>query len=265
MSTFVVTPTLAEYAIASSVPRFWSSNVWTARSAFERGERRRVGGDRAGVADRDAFAGEERLPGRVDGRRSGERLVHDDRMVRGGGVEFLQRRQTLLGELRGVPAAHRRDELAGRNRLRARLDGRLHVGDRRRRFESGVVSRPDAEQHDVVVVVDQAGNGGAAAQVDDLGARAQPPAAAADAGNDAVLNRHLGDDRVLRVHGGDLAVHEPEVARSGAAGGARCLRGSRSRDERGSQKNNKTLHENPVRPAEAGRYEHHVIAVTVQG
>ena len=34
MSAFVVTPTLAEYAIASCVPRFLSSKVCTARSAL---------------------------------------------------------------------------------------------------------------------------------------------------------------------------------------------------------------------------------------
>ena len=34
MSTLVVMPTLAAYAIASMVPRFWSSNVCTARKAF---------------------------------------------------------------------------------------------------------------------------------------------------------------------------------------------------------------------------------------
>ena len=34
MSTSVVTPTLAEYASASMVPRFLSSKVWMDRSAF---------------------------------------------------------------------------------------------------------------------------------------------------------------------------------------------------------------------------------------
>ena len=217
MSTLVVTPTLTRVGLGIERPALLIVERLHRAQRVERGKRRRVGGNRAGVAHRHALAGEERLAARVRRRRAGERQEHDDGMVRRGGVELGQRRQALLRELRRVPPAHRGDELAGRHGLRARLQRGLHVGDGRRGFEPRVVTRPDAEQDDVVVVVDQAGNGGPAAQVDRLRARAQPAAALADGDERAVLDRHFRDDRVARVHGDDLAVHQPEIARAGAA------------------------------------------------
>ena len=90
----------------------------------ERGHRRRIGADRAGIADHDALAGEERLAPRVGRGRPGESLEDQHRMIGRGGVEFGQRRQALLRELRRIPSAHRRDETAGRHALGARLDAR---------------------------------------------------------------------------------------------------------------------------------------------
>ena len=198
----------------------------------ERGDGRRVDGDGAGVADGDALAGEIGFRRRVHRRGPRERLIHDDRVARIGGVQFLQRRQPLLDELRGVPAAHRRDEPARGHRLRPGPDQRLHVRNRACGLEPRVVSRSQAEQHDVIVVVDQAGNGGAALQVNNPGARAQASAALADAGDDPVLNRHLGDDGVLRVHRRDLAVDESDVPRARTVRGRRRLRGRSRCDER---------------------------------
>ena len=49
-------------------------------------------------------------------------------------------------------------------------DSRLHIFDGGRCFEPRVVAGAKAEQHDVIVIVDQAGHGGAAVQVNGLGA-----------------------------------------------------------------------------------------------
>ncbi len=166
MSALVVTPTLTEYAIASAVPRLRSSKVWTARSAFSAAIDGALARDGAGVADDDLPLGEERAASRVGRGRTGEAQEDQHRVVGRRGVELGERRQALLGELRRVPSAHRGDELSGRDALRARLDRRLHLGDRRRRFERRVIAGADPEQDDVVVVVDEAGHDGPAAQID---------------------------------------------------------------------------------------------------
>ena len=124
-----------------------------------------------------------------------------------------ERRQALLRELRRVPSAHRGDEPSGRDGLRARLDRRLHLGNRRRRLERRVIAGPDPEQDDVIVVVDEAGNDGAAAQIDFARAGAEPlPAARADGGEPAVLNRDLADRGPARVHRDDPAVGQSQIA-----------------------------------------------------
>ncbi len=119
------------------------------------------------------FPAKNALPKRVGRRGTGERQEQQHRMIGRGGVQFCQRRQALFGELRRVPAAHGRDEFPGRNRFRARGDGRLNVFDGSRRFEPRIVAGAQAEQHDVIVIVDQAGHRGAAVQVDGLGAGAE--------------------------------------------------------------------------------------------
>ena len=66
-------------------------------------------------------------------------------------------------------------------------------------FERRVIPGPDAEQDDVVVVVDEAGHDGAAAQVDLARAGAEALIAArADGRESAVLNRDLGRRGSLR-------------------------------------------------------------------
>jgi hypothetical protein len=138
-------------------------------------------------------------------------------MIGIGRIELGERRQTLLGELRGVPSAHRGDEAAGRHTLRARFDHRLHLGDRCGAFERRVIARPDAEQHDVIVVVDEAWDDRTAAKVDlaRAWARTLIPARA-DRGEAAVLDRHLAHRRIATIHRRDLAVGQMQIARVGA-------------------------------------------------
>jgi len=155
-------------------------------------------------------------------------------MIRVGRVQLGERRHPLFSELREVPAAHRRDEAAGGNRLRARSDDRLHVRDRRRGFEARVVAGPQAEQDDVVVVVDEAGHDRPALEIDRPRAWAERAAALAHRREHAALNRYFGRGRVLRVHRLELAVDEAEVARAVAARG-RGLRGGGSGRERDEQ------------------------------
>ena len=134
-------------------------------------------------------------------------------MVRRGKVELGESRQALFRELRLIPASHRGNESASRHRLRSHLDRGLHLCDGRRRLETRIKTRTETEQHDVIVVVNEAGNGGPASQIDDLRAPIQPARRAlADGLEPAVLNRHLRDDGVSRVHRHDLAVHQSEVA-----------------------------------------------------
>ena len=87
-------------------------------------------------------------------------------MVGRGGVQFRQRGQTFLFELRGIPTAHRRQKLALWNAFRPRRNQFLYVGDRRRRFDPRVMARTQAERHDMVVIVDQTRHHGAPVQID---------------------------------------------------------------------------------------------------
>ena len=91
-------------------------------------------------------------------------------MIRRRGVELGERREARRAgrrhELIDVEAADRRDPFAVRQRRGFRAQRCEHVVDRSRRLEPRVVPGAKAEQHDVVVVVDQARHDRAAFEVD---------------------------------------------------------------------------------------------------
>ena len=94
---------------------------------------------------------------------------------------------------------------------RPRGEGVEHLGDRARVLDARVVARPQAEQHDVVVVVDDARHRGAPAQVDL--ARAVVVAVArivADRDEAAVADQDRGHHPVPLVQGVDLAVDQAQ-------------------------------------------------------
>jgi hypothetical protein len=91
----------------------------------------------------------------------------------------------------------------------------LHFGDGRRAFKRRVVAGPDAHQHDVVVIVDEARHHCATAQVDLARARAQALAAAgSDGGDPPVLDRDLGRGGSGTVHRDEAAVGQPQITRT---------------------------------------------------
>ena len=94
MSTLVVTPTLAAYAIASEVPRFLSSKVWTERSAFSAASEGALAAIVPVSLTATPLLGEECLAARVGGGGSGERLKDDHGMIGRGGIQL---RQTWAG------------------------------------------------------------------------------------------------------------------------------------------------------------------------
>ncbi len=161
------------------------------------------------------MGGEEGLAQAVGRRRPGEAGEHQRGIVGRGGVELSQGRHAVLGQLARRPAAHGGDPLAGRDRGSAGGDHRLHLGDRGCVLQPRVVPGTVAEQDDVVVVVDQAGDHRAALHVDHPGAG--PDLGVGD--EPSLADARRGYHRVMGVHGVDAAVHDPEVACSGATGG----------------------------------------------
>src|SRR6516162_9789030 len=96
----------------------------------------------------------------------------------------------------------------------AGLEQRLHISHGGGSLEPSVVARTQAEQHDMVVIVDQSGDRRASAEVECFRARAEWPASGYE---ESVLDRDRGDDGVSRVHGMDLAVDQSQVPRPIAA------------------------------------------------
>ena len=137
------------------------------------------------------------------------------RMIRRGRIELRERRKSRrLGrscELVDVETADGRDPFAGRQRGRLRRDRRKHGFDRIRVLEPRVVARPQSEQHDVVVVVDEARNSRAPSKVDSLRAGC-PLGPAADGREPVADDEHRRDDRVASIHRVDTAVDEQQVA-----------------------------------------------------
>ncbi len=172
-----------------------------------------------------------------------EKLCRDvRRVVRQRRVELGQRRQPYLGELVEVEAADRGDELAGRHASRAVAEGPLDVGDGIGVLQRRVPPGPVAHQDDVVVVVDDARDGGAAAQVDRPGAvghallrLAEAVAGVRDA---AVVDGQHADDAPAAVHRVDLSIVEDQgalgVVPAAAVRAGRCRSGDRADRGRGA-------------------------------
>ena len=90
-----------------------------------------------------------------------------DGVPRRGGIQLRFRRPAGFGELRVVPAADARDELAGRHRLGALCDRFLQLGDRKRSLDAArLVAGIDAGARVVDVRVEEAWNDGASTKVD---------------------------------------------------------------------------------------------------
>ena len=88
---------------------------------------------------------------------------------------------------------------------------RLHVGNRRRVLQRSVVPGTVAHCDDVIVVVDDARNDCALAQVDDSTPGGRPRRSAADGGKAPVADGHRRNDGILRIHRVDAAVDEYEL------------------------------------------------------
>ena len=115
-----------------------------------------------------------------------------------------------------VEASDRRDPSAGGNPRRASGIHRLNVRDGVRVLQRRVVPGSIAHQHDVVVVVDDAGHDRASLQVDHLRALALMIAGTlTDLGEPSVLDGHLRHDAVRAVHRVDLAVPQDEIGSLG--------------------------------------------------
>ena len=113
------------------------------------------------------------------------------------------------------------------------LSDRLHLGDRRRALERRVIPGADAEQDDVIVVVDEAGDDGAAAKIDLTRARTQSLIATrTDGGESSILNGDLCCRGPAPIHRDEPAVGQMQVARAGAGIGGRLPRLAERRDWR---------------------------------
>jgi hypothetical protein len=191
------------------------------------------GRDRPLLADRDRDfrACEEVLAEAVGHRRPAEADRDVGGVSRHRGVQLGQCRQPHLAELVEVESADRGDELPGRHRARPVPVDPRHVGEGVRVLQRRVVAGPVAHQHQVVVVVDDARDRGAAAQVDQLGmagqaspCRGEPVAGVADPS--IVDGQDLDDAAGHRV---DLAVEQHQVAgRQRGARPGRCGTGHRA-------------------------------------
>jgi hypothetical protein len=133
---------------------------------------RRLEPARNRAVDADLYAGllEKSLAEGIRHGRPRERLLEVHGMIRRHGVELRERREARRAgrrhELIRVEPADRRDPFAARQRGSAGPEKREDVGDRGRRFEPRIVAGPKAEQHDVVVIVDEPGNDRPPVEVD---------------------------------------------------------------------------------------------------
>jgi hypothetical protein len=121
-----------------------------------------------------------------------------------------------------VPApagVHLPGEVAPRPAVRAQGAGL--VGDGRRALDRRVVAGPVGQAHDVVVRLDHAGDHGAPAEVDHVGARVARDGVVADGRELAVLHGDRRDDAVGVVHRVDAAVDQHQVGRVVGGGGHR--------------------------------------------
>src|SRR5581483_2174543 len=171
-------------------------------------------GDHARGTDRNALRLKEGLSARIG---DGSATVKQVWMIGESGIEFSERGQALFGHLLRIEITQGGDELPGGNGLGLGLEHGLNVGDGRRGLQADIVAGAHAEQHDVIVIIDQAGNGGTAAKVDGPRARTCAGIAVfADRGELSVLDDRLGYDSVLLVQRVDLAVGQAKIARARA-------------------------------------------------
>ena len=150
------------------------------------------------------------------------------------GERWKARRRRRRHELIDVEAADRRDPFAVRQRRCLRGERFERGRNRMRVLEPSIVAGAKSEQHDVIVVVDDTGDHGAALQIDSL--RAGRRARAAADGRETVADDLNGaHDRVARIHRVDAAVYEQQVRAERAAFVALSERRSGRREQAADQ------------------------------
>jgi len=108
---------------------------------------------------------EIRLAQRIRDTRAGEELKQQDRVLWRCRIELGERWKAPLGEIERIPSAHRRDPRARRHGRNPRLDRVLDVDNRSGGLKPGVVPGSQAQQDEMVVVIDQPRDGGTAMQI----------------------------------------------------------------------------------------------------
>ena len=157
------------------------------------------------AADRHASRFEPRLAVTVGARAALRGLDVDGTADR---IELGERRQTTLVELHRGDRADGGDELTRGHARRTRLQRRDRIGNREDVLERRVPPGPVADEHDVIVRVDEAGNDRPAFEVHDGESSAAPNDVVADGGKAAVPNEDLGDDATGAIHRVDAPVDE---------------------------------------------------------
>src|SRR4029079_14895922 len=109
-----------------------------------------------------------RLAWRCVPLRPQKRREDEPRIVWGGGIQLGKRRQAFFYELFWNPATHGGYPLASLHCFTPRADRSLNVSDRGRGLETRVVAGTQSEQHEVIVVIDEPRNGGAATEINYL-------------------------------------------------------------------------------------------------
>jgi len=168
----------------TAFPRCRCEQLLTER--LEREVERRPG-NRAVGSHRHAFRLE---PGLAEAIGSGTALrrLDVDRTVHG--VELRERGQALLRKLHRGNRPDGRDEFVARDARRALLQRRNCVGNREHVLQGRMPSGPVADEHDVVVRVDETGNDRLALQIDAPDAARLRGHAVADRGEPAIANQH---------------------------------------------------------------------------
>ena len=124
-----------------------------------------------------------------------------------------------------MKSTDRGDPRTARDPLRTRRNGLLNIPNRVGILERRVVARTISHQHDVIVIVDNAGHDRAPPQINDADARSPPGSRAAHCGEAAISDRYRLDNRVVVVHRVNSAVDQGELFgpyRSSGAGLLDC-------------------------------------------
>ena len=164
-----------------------------------------------------------RVLGVADGaQRSGveQRAVvevqDEDRSVGRDGVELVDRRQPLLGELVFGEAADDAHPLWRRRDRDLLLQHAHRIGERPHAVPAQFHIEVEAAADDVEMIVDQPRQHAAALEVDDLRRRAgelHHLAVVTDGGEDAVLDRHRAGGRIAAVERREQAAVQDEIGR----------------------------------------------------